>query len=400
MSGFVGAVLEAWDELRIHKVRVLLSLIGVAVAVTAITGVTAAVAMLKQGFAEQADRSNGRSVTLMVNAFSSNGTVSTTQTTAFDAAYQQTLDRYSITWASRTQQTMVPFRFPQGTQTVPINAIDPAYGEIYRTRVIEGRWFTPEDEKAFAPVLVVNPAFLARLGVTDLRTHPTVRLGDAVTATIIGVQPQQWSGESPSAYVLYDQLTHWYQVDPTMGQPLPTLAMWVPTDQVDALSSHLARDIRAAVPGLQVDVQDNRSWGGGELDSATRWIGLGVGGFALLLGGLGLVNISLTTVRYRIREIGIRRSFGATSGRVFFGVMMESVVATVVAGLVGVVLAVVLLKNLPVDAVFGGGLQDVPPFPVSAALVGMAAATGVGALAGVVPALVAVRVKVIDAIRY
>ncbi|WP_159806452.1 ABC transporter permease [Cellulomonas citrea] len=401
MSGFVGAVLEAWDELRIHKVRVLLSLIGVAVAVTAITGVTAAVAMLKQGFAEQADRYNGRPVTLMVNAYSSTGpATSAAQTATYDAAYQQALARYSITWASRTQQTMAPFRFPQGTQTVPINAVDPAYGAIYRTRVIEGRWFTPEDEKAFAPVLVVNQAFLTQLGVADLRSHPTVQLGDAVTATIIGVQPEQWSGESPTAFVLYDQLTHWYQVDPTMGQALPTLAMWVPTDQVDGLSSHLVRDMKAAVPGLQVDVQDNRTWGGGELDSATKWIGLGVGGFALLLGGLGLVNISLTTVRYRIREIGIRRSFGATSGRVFFGVMMESVVATVVAGLAGVVLAVVLLKNLPIDRVFGGGLQDIPPFPVSAALVGMAAATGVGALAGIIPALVAVRVKVIDAIRY
>ena len=46
------------------------------------------------------------------------------------------------------------------------------------------------------------------------------------------------------------------------------------------------------------------------------------------------------------------------------------------------------------------GIQDLPPFPASAALLGMAAAVGVGALAGLLPALVAVRVKVIDAIRF
>ena len=45
MTGVVGAILEAWDELRIHRVRVLLALIGVACAVTAITGITAAVTM-------------------------------------------------------------------------------------------------------------------------------------------------------------------------------------------------------------------------------------------------------------------------------------------------------------------------------------------------------------------
>jgi putative ABC transport system permease protein len=42
----------------------------------------------------------------------------------------------------------------------------------------------------------------------------------------------------------------------------------------------------------------------------------------------------------------------------------------------------------------------VPPFPAEAALIGLGAATLVGALAGLLPALVAVRVKVIDAIRY
>ncbi|MET0854000.1 MAG: ABC transporter permease, partial [Microterricola sp.] len=45
-------------------------------------------------------------------------------------------------------------------------------------------------------------------------------------------------------------------------------------------------------------------------------------------------------------------------------------------------------------------ITDFPPFPAEAALLGMVCATVVGALAGLMPALVAVRVKVIDAIRY
>src|SRR5690606_3924566 len=76
-------------------------------------------------------------------------------------------------------------------------------------------------------------------------------------------------------------------------------------------------------------------------------IAYGVSGAALLillLGALGLVNISLVTVRFRVREIGIRRSYGATGGRIFVGVLMESVVATVLAGAVGVTAAVALVK--------------------------------------------------------
>lgn len=80
--------------------------------------------------------------------------------------------------------------------------------------------------------------------------------------------------------------------------------------------------------------------------------------------------------------------------------MMESVVATVVAGAAGVFLAVLIVQNPLVRDVVASGLSDVPPFPVEAAIVGILAATATGALAGLLPALVAVRVKVIEAIRY
>jgi putative ABC transport system permease protein len=399
MTGIVGAVVEAWDELRIHRLRVLLALVGVAVAVTAITGVTAAVAMLKQAFAEQTDRQNGRQVTLNVNAWSMTGIPTDAQNEALARAYAESLTRYDLTWSTRDVWTVASVRFPGGTRTVNLRAVDPPAGVLQRVTLVEGRWFTGADVEAYAPTLVVNQAFLDASGVTSVVEHPTVLLGrdDPVRATVVGVLDEGYENPEPYAMVLYDQLERW---DPASGTQAPALTVWVPPDLADELTQRIRRDVMAAVPGLQVEVYDNRMVGGFDLDGAARWVGLGVGGFALLLGGLGLVNISLVTVRYRIHEIGIRRSFGATSGRVFFGVLMESVVATVVAGAVGVMLAVVVLKAVPVESLFGSGIQEMPPFPVSAALVGMGAATAVGALAGIIPATVAVRVKVIDAIRY
>jgi putative ABC transport system permease protein len=52
------------------------------------------------------------------------------------------------------------------------------------------------------------------------------------------------------------------------------------------------------------------------------------------------------------------------------------------------------LENMNIE------LQDVPAFPVSAALAGIAISTGIGALCGIIPALAAIRVRPIDAIRY
>ena len=174
----------------------------------------------------------------------------------------------------------------------------------------------------------------------------------------------------------------------------------------EPLLAAVQRDIRAALAlartGIQVDVyrQDYAQYGDDPF-LVTKLVVGGIAVLVLLLGALGLVNIALVTVKQRVREIGIRRSFGATAGRVFFAVMMESVVATVAAGVVGVMAAVLLVQSPIVHDVVGQGMvTDFPPFPVEAALLGLAAATGVGALAGLLPALVAVRVKVIDAIRY
>ncbi|WP_147794248.1 ABC transporter permease [Cellulomonas sp. Y8] len=400
MTGLAGALVEAWDELRVHKLRVLLSLIGVAAAVTAITGVTAAVDMLGQAMREQTERWNGRETTISVSAFSMTGTA---DGSAASAAMLDVVDRYAVTYASRTTWGQVAAELPGGAQVLNGQMVDPAYGIIHRITPAEGRYFVPGDADRLSPTLVVNEAFLAALGADDLSGHPTVVLQgqQPVTAEVIGVVPNQYTDEAPTYTVLFDQADRWgLAVDPWgQGSQPPTLELWVPPADVDALRERVTADLTAALPGYQVDAYTSEG-SPAVLDAASRWVVLAVSGFALLLGGLGLLNIALVTVRQRIREIGIRRSFGATSGRVFFGVLLESVVATLVAGAVGVALAVVALDLLPVDRMFGTVLQDRPPFPLSAALTGLACAAGVGALAGLLPAVWAVRVKVIDAIRY
>ena len=112
---------------------------------------------------------------------------------------------------------------------------------------------------------------------------------------------------------------------------------------------------------------------------------------------------SVTAGKYRVpppTTIGIRRSFGATATRVFFSVMMESVVATVAAGAIGVIVAILIIENPFSQSYIARAVVTVPPFPFSAAVIGIVSSTVVGALAGLLPALVAVRVKVIDAIRF
>jgi putative ABC transport system permease protein len=417
LTSFVGAVLEAWQELRVHRTRVLLSLIGVAVAVCSLTTVVALGGIVQQASEELSERQSGRPASLFVSAYSQDG--SAIDSTTMDATWTETLARYGITYGSRMIQGTQAVPFSDGVVQVQTQAVDQPYGEMHRVRLSEGAWFTTEDEQMLAPTLVVNQIFWERLGSPPLNTHPVVELGaeggrPGTTAVIVGVYPVASWETDPAMFMLVTHMeaikagsSTTAPVDPYAGST--QYEMWVPPAISDELTEILQRDFSAALaePGagtgaVQVEVyrQDYGQYGDDPF-LVTKLVVGGIAVLVLLLGALGLVNIALVTVKQRVREIGIRRSFGATAGRVFFAVMMESVVATVAAGAVGVMAAILLVQNPFTMNLVGQGLvSDFPAFPADAAVLGLVAATVVGALAGLLPALVAVRVKVIDAIRY
>lgn len=398
MTTLMAILAEAWSEIRVHKLRVILSLVGVFLAVFGMTSISAAGDIGRQLVNESSERSGGRAATLIVAAYpmftgSDNEVIST--------ALREVVDRYDIRWSSLVLDQEIIARFPGQSERVPVRSVDPAYGTMHRLIVEQGRWFTAEDGNRFAPALVVSESFLARIGGFNSVDPPTVEFGGSAPGlgTIIGVVKDQDPG-MPFAYLLNASASRRVSGDNPFGQP-PTLEMWVPPDQVDQVAAAATSDLRATLPGH--DVYAQRIDAGealASLDLVLRYGVRGIGYFALLLGGVGVLNVGLVVVRQRIREIGVRRSFGATSGRVFMTILLESVCATAAAGALAIGCAIALVLNLPYDQILDVPIEDLPPFPLTAALEGFLAATVVGALAGIIPAIVAVRAKVIDAIRY
>jgi putative ABC transport system permease protein len=425
VSSFIGGLLEAWQEVRVHRTRVLLSLIGVAVAVCSLTTVVALGAILQQANQEASERQGGRPASLSISAFRTDGEIDPIR---MDAAWKDVVQRYDITYATRAQQTTQLVPFVSGAEQVATQAVDQPYGEMHRVRMLEGEWFTTADAEQLAPRLIVNEIFWDRMGRPDLATHPVVALGGqaapdgasgipagGIRAVVVGVTPSTQWDTTASMFMLANQAQAVQDAaigrsgadaaagSPYEGAPQSQYEMWVPPELADQLTELLTRDLTAALgEGAQVNV-NRQDWAayGDDPFLVTKMVVIGIAVLVLLLGALGLVNIALVTVKQRVREIGIRRSFGATASRVFFAVMMESVVATMVAGAVGVMASILIVQSPWLRDVVGQGMvSDFPPFPIDAAVIGLVAATAVGALAGVLPALVAVRVKVIDAIRY
>jgi putative ABC transport system permease protein len=402
-SSLVGSVVEAAQELRIHRTRVLLSLIGVAVAVCAISSVVGLGAIAEQSMREQNEKNGGRAATLYAGAYGTDGSILALD--EVNAAFAAAATRYSIDYTTRTAYAQQTVQYADGTSVVEARLVDVDYGTMHRVDLTEGSWFTDFDSRRLAPAVIINDTMYQRLGAPDLATHPTLQLNadTDVVGVIVGVSYRAYEEGYETMYMLADAYSAISSPE-ALSQVSPAFELWVPEDIAEPLIPLLQRDIAGTLgEGVQVDISRNDYAAYSDQDpfGPIRLLVGAVAALVLLLGALGLVNISLVTVRQRVREIGIRRSFGATAGRVFFSVMMESVVATVVAGVVGVALAVVVVQNPLVQERIGqGAIADTPAFPLDAALIGLAAATGVGALAGLLPALVAVRVRVIDAIRF
>lgn len=405
-TGFVGAVVEAWAELRIHKTQVLLSLIGVGIAVAALAGVVAAGGIATQATVENFERQSGRPASIGLYAY--NTTTGEQPSRAdLDTAFADAMERYGITYVNRTIYGGITVQFPDGTYGIQAMGVDQPYAVMHRIALEQGSWFTDRDAQRLAPAIVISEEVWERLGSPDLRIDPTIGIvtpTGTVNAIIVGITPKQsLDGSFLQAFLLNDDYDTFAPQDPNFPQ-LPNYEAWVPPEASDQLVPLIQRDVAAALgTDWQVDVQrqDYLAWEGAEDPLfIPKVVVIGIAVLVMLLGALGLLNIALVSVKHRIREIGIRRAFGATAGRVFFSVMMESVVATFVAGVAGVLLAIVLIRNPITESYLSLVIQDIPGFPIEAALIGLGAATLVGALAGLLPAIVAVRVKVIDAIRY
>jgi len=124
-----------------------------------------------------------------------------------------------------------------------------------------------------------------------------------------------------------------------------------------------------------------------------------VGAGTLMAGVIGVGNIMWIVVKERTHEIGIRRAIGAKPRDIIAQILSESMVLTAVAGLSGIVLAVLVLgvaDHLTYDPAYGSAHFDISPWR---ALVIMTVFLVFGGIAGLVPSLKAMRIKPVEAIN-
>lgn len=191
MTGLIASIVEAYGELRVNKGRILLSLVGVAFSVFALTAVMGGGGMLTSALTQSTETWAGRDTTLTIYPAGSAAEVTPEEQ---DAVVLEQIERLGIDQRTRRINDSLRVQTPHGVKSAQLTGVDPAYGNIYRTTVADGRWLADSDARRLAPALVVNAPMYEQLGRPDLGTEPVTIYGptgatDSDQAIVVGVLP-------------------------------------------------------------------------------------------------------------------------------------------------------------------------------------------------------------------
>jgi macrolide transport system ATP-binding/permease protein len=240
-------------------------------------------------------------------------------------------------------------------------------------------------------VAVLGPDAAHRLGITSLEQLPAISIGDHLYLVVGLLRDVARKPELLGAVIIPEGTARRYfglagpgivVVETKLG------AVYLIADQARwALRPDDPRVLKLEVPQEPKRVRD-------EVQTDLNVMFLMLGGLSLVVGAIGIANITLVGVMERTGEIGLRRAVGATRTHIATQFLLESTSMGVIGGIIGASIGVLIVVAVSAYQVWTPVLD--PAAPALAPLIG----GGIGLLSGTYPALRAARLEPVEALRH
>ena len=384
----LGTATLALNRIWATKVRSLLTMLGVVIGVAAIVALTSIVDGASQGI-------NKSLATLGTNQLNITA-MAPDALSELDARALAELDGVSVMFMQAQNEGTIA---TEDTRvTARLVGVSSQYFEAVKPEVALGSYLSSSSYAASAKDVVFGADAANDVGLTADMLGKTVKLNGQDFRLVGVLDDQAGFGTSGRVYVTLDAARKLFSQYPYVS----SIVVQAKTpEQVDALQLNTDSLLRERY-GLAQDTDarytiTNQASLLAAVGSITETLGLlltGIAAISLIVGGIGIMNIMLVSVRERTREIGVRRAIGAKQSNILTQFLIEAIVLSLAGGVVGLILGEVAAFFL---ALLGDWVFVIRLDTVTMAL-GFSLLIGV--VFGVWPARTAAKLEPIDALRF
>ncbi len=410
------SIQTAFDNLRANKMRSLLTMLGVIIGVGAVIVMVAIVQGASSRVTSEFQRLGSNLIIIAYSPDSKDRKASTRRLDGLKMDDVQAIRQQCDLIQDLSAELPLPGgedNVKRGDKTTSgsINGVMPSYARLRNAVIARGRFISDEDVATWAKVCIIGDKIRADL-FGDADPIGQIIQINAQNLTVVGVSAKKGrSFEGDADKALYVPLTTVQKR--YLGSELVGVVWAEPKDAgklneaMDQIWQNLMRR-HNNTPGFQIDSQENIL---NSINNILAVFGIVLGsiaGLALLVGGIGIMNIMLVSVTERTREIGIRKAIGAKRRDILLQFLIESATVSGLGGLIGVALGAgfaytmgFLSQFVPVLVNPQTGAKGLAvDLPVGVSIGAFAFSAFVGVFFGMYPAVRASKLDPITALRH